>query len=106
MFTQYGNASSLLSVKLVVEEHIAGVLDTVSIVQHSLDFVVDGTDKAQKGVLQHQVITPGLLLSALTRSSPSFPPDTMPPIPLSKDSIHMLYHICDVRAFIRKGVPS
>jgi hypothetical protein len=106
MVTQSGNVSNLLSVKLVVQEHIARALDTANVVQRNLDLVVDSTGKAQKGILQPQIVTPGLPLDALTRSIPSFPRDTTPPIPLSKNSIHLFCHICDVHVFMRAGMLS
>jgi hypothetical protein len=102
MVVQYGNATNSLSVKLEVKEHISTALDATSVVQRNLDLIVDSIRKAQKGILQPLTVTPGLLFNAITRSSPAFPQDAVLPIPLSKDSIHLLYQICDVHVFMRR----
>jgi hypothetical protein len=43
-------------------------------------------------------------MKALIQSIPSFPKDTTAPFPLSKNSINLVYKICDIHVYIDEGV--
>jgi predicted nuclease with TOPRIM domain len=73
MVAQYGNATNSLSVKLVVEEHIARALDAISAVQRNLVLIVDSIGKAQKGILQPLIITPDYSSMLLFEAIQLFP---------------------------------
>jgi hypothetical protein len=43
-------------------------------------------------------------MDSLIQSMPSFPKDTILPFPLSKDSMYLLYKICDVHVYLNEGI--
>ena len=100
--TQVENATHLLSLKITLEDHIVRALDAAEAVLRNFDILVDNIATAQKGTLAPQVIPPSMLLDALRNSSSFFPSDTTLPFPLSKDYIHMIYQLCEVRVHVRE----
>jgi hypothetical protein len=84
---QYGNMTNMLSVKITLESHIGWLLDGLNVLRH-LDIILGSLVDAQQGILHPQVIPPHLIIDALVRDSPYFPPNTSPLITLSKDSAH------------------
>ena len=67
---QIENTTHLLSLKIMLEDHIAKVLDASHALQRALDMLVDSIANAQKGTLPPRVAPPTLLLDALRNSSP------------------------------------
>ena len=100
--TQVDNATHLLSLKITLENHIVRALDAAEAVLRNFDILVDSIATAQKGTLAPRVISPLILLDALRNSSSFFPSDTTLPVPLSKDYIHMIYQLCEVRVYVRE----
>jgi hypothetical protein len=43
-------------------------------------------------------------MNALMQTIPSFPRDTTAPFPLSKNSLNLIYKICDIHVYIDEGV--
>jgi hypothetical protein len=103
MVEQYGNVMNLLSVKITLESHTARVLDGINVLRH-LDIILDSLVDAQQGILHPQIIPHHLIVDALVRDSPYFPPATSPLITLSKDSTHLLHGICEVYTYIHNNV--
>jgi hypothetical protein len=97
-------ATSALADKISVEGHIARVIEDLNALQRSLVVLVDSIINARKGILQPQEVPPNLLMDALTRSIPSFPKETTALFPLSKDSINLLYKICDIHVYLSDGI--
>ena len=89
----------LLSMQVTVD-HIARVLDGLTVVQHHLDIMLHSLVEVQRGVLHPQVVSPLNVITALMRASPYFPPDTSLPFPLSKDSVYLLYKLCEVNVYM------
>jgi hypothetical protein len=87
-----------------VESHIARVNEALSKLQGNLEVLIDSIVNARKGILQPQVVSPGLPMVDLTRSIPSFPKDRIAPFPLSKDSTNLLHRICDVHVYLSDGI--
>ena len=104
MGEQYGNVTNLLSVKITLESHTARVLDGMNALQCHLDIILDSLVDAKRGILCPQIISPQSIIEVLVRDSPYFPPDTSPPITLSKDSAHLLYRIGEVFTYIHNDV--
>jgi len=100
--SQAEKTTSLLSLKIAIEHHIAKALDTSHAIQRTLDILEDSIDDVQKGFLTPRVISPILLMDTLKSSSPSFPADTTLPLPLGKDYLHSLYQLSDVRVYTYK----
>jgi hypothetical protein len=100
--TQVENATHLLSLKVTLEDHIVRALDAAEAVLRNLDILVGSIATAQKGALAPRVISPSMLLDALRNSSSFFPSDITLPFPLSKDYIHMIYQLCEVRVYVRE----
>jgi hypothetical protein len=100
----YGNVSNLLSVKITLESHLARVLDGMNALQRYLDIILSSLVDAQQGILHPQIISPYVIVDSLLRDSPYFPPETSPPVTLSRDSAHVLYKLCDVHIYIHKNV--
>ena len=100
--SQLENTTYLLSLKIAIEHHIARALDASHAVQRTLDISVDNIAEAQKGFFPPCVMSPTLLLDTRTSSSPSFPADTILPLPVSKDYLHSLYQLSDVRVYTYK----
>jgi hypothetical protein len=73
-------------------------------VQRNFDLLIDSVVHAQKGMLQPQVISPTTLMESLMRSAQAFPKDTTLPFPLSKDSTHVLFRLCDLQVYIKNGI--
>jgi hypothetical protein len=72
--------------------------------QHNLDILLQSIVNAQKGILQPQIVSPKLIMDALIQSMPSFPKDTTSPFPLSKNSINLIYKVCNVHVYIDDGI--
>jgi uncharacterized phage infection (PIP) family protein YhgE len=73
---QEENITHILSLKITLGYHIAKALYASHALQRALDILVDSIADAQKGILPPRVAPLNLLLDALRKSSPSFPPDT------------------------------
>jgi hypothetical protein len=43
----------------------------------------------------HQIISPIALMETLIKSAPAFPKETTLPLPMSKDSVHLLTRLCE-----------
>jgi hypothetical protein len=54
--------------------------------------------------LQHQIVSPNLLVETLWKSISVFPKDAMSPFTLSKDSISLISRICDVQIYTKDGI--
>jgi hypothetical protein len=93
--SQTGNATDLLTLKIMVGSHIARILDALNVLQRSLDVLINSITEGQKGVLQPLVVPATLLMIAFIHNSPLFPRGTSLPFPLGKDSVHLLYKVCD-----------
>jgi hypothetical protein len=87
---------NILSVKVTVEGHIARANSALDAMQRNLDLMAESVLKAQKGILQPQIVSPNLLMETLRKSVSVFPKDTMAPFTFSKDSISFISKICDV----------
>jgi hypothetical protein len=59
---------------------------------------------ARQGILSPQIVSPKVIMDSLIQSLPFFPKDTIPPFPLSKDSIHDMYKICGIHVYINEGI--
>jgi hypothetical protein len=95
---------NLVSAKIEVEGHLLKVTNALNAVQRNLDLLIDSVVHAQKGMLQPQVISPATLMESLMRSAPAFPKDTTLPFPLSKDSTHLLFRLCELQVYIKNGI--
>jgi hypothetical protein len=72
--------------------------------QKNLDLMIESILNAQKGILQHQIFSPNLLMETLRKSVSVFPKDTMAPFTIKKDSISLISRICDVHIYIKDGI--
>jgi hypothetical protein len=95
---------NMVSAKIEIEGHILKVTSAMNAVQRNLDLLIDSVVHAQKGMLQPQVISPTTLMESLMRSAQAFPKDTTLPFPLSKDSTHVLFRLCDLQVYIKNGI--
>jgi hypothetical protein len=95
---------NLVSVKIEFEGHILRITRVMNNLQCNLDLVINSVVHAQKGVLKPQFIPPATVMESLMRSAPAFPKDTTLPFPLSKDSIHLLFRLCELQVYIKNGV--
>ena len=86
--SQIENATYLLSLKIMIENHIAKAFDASHAIQCALDIFTGSIADAQKGTMPPRVASPTLLSDALRDSSPSFPPDTTLPFPLGKSVVN------------------
>jgi hypothetical protein len=93
-----------LKAKIMVESHIAKAKEALETLQRYLDIILNSISQARKGILPPQLVSPKLVMDALIKSMPSFPKDTLPPFPLSKDSTHLLYKVCDVHVYIESSI--
>ena len=84
------SVTDTLSMKIIVESHIARINDALNSVQRALDILTDSIANMRKGILQPHVVPLSLLIDAVMWSSPSFPKDTIAPFCLSKDSTNLL----------------
>jgi hypothetical protein len=57
---------------------------------------------ARQGMLSPQIVSPQPVMDSLIQSMLSFPKDNIPPFPLSKDSMNLLYKVCGVHVYINK----
>jgi hypothetical protein len=80
------------------------VNNAMNTLQRNLDLLIDSVIKAQKGVLQSQIISLVTLMEALIKSVSAFPKDTALPFPLSKDSAHLFLRLCDLQVYIKNGI--
>lgn len=69
-----------------------------------MDTLLQSITNARKGILEPRVVAPKLIMDALTKSMPSFPKDTISPFSLSKNSINLIYRICDVHVYLENNV--
>ena len=95
---------SLFSAKIEVEGHILRVSNAMQTLQRNLDLLTDSVVHAQKGVLQPQIISPATLMEILIKSVSAFPKDTALPIPMSKDSAHLLVRPYELQVYTKNGV--
>jgi hypothetical protein len=93
-----------LAAKITVESHIARVKEAIDTLQHHLDMVLESTMNARIGIVPPQIASPKLIMDMLIQSMPSFPKDAIPPFPLSKDSINLLYKVCNIHVYIDEGI--
>jgi hypothetical protein len=93
-----------LAAKIMVESHIARAREAIDALQRYLDIVIEGIMHARQGILSPQIASPTLIMDSLIRSMPSFPKDVIPPFPLSKDSINLVYKICGIHVYINEGI--
>jgi hypothetical protein len=94
---------NLVSAKIEVG-HPANVSRAMNALQRDLDILIDSVINAHKGVLQPQIVSPATLMDSLIKSSPAFPKDTTLPFPLSKDSTHLLFRLCNLQVYIKNGI--
>jgi hypothetical protein len=95
---------NMLATKILVESHIARSREALDTSQRYLDIVLESIVDARKGIVSPQIVSPKLIMDTLIQSMPSFPKDTIPPFPLSKDSSNLLYKVCDVHVYIDEGI--
>ena len=95
---------NLISAKIEVEGHLAKVSRAMNALQRDLDILIDSVINGQKGVLQPQIVSPATLMDSLIKSSLAFPKDTTLPFPLSKDSTHFLFRLCNLQVYIKNGI--
>jgi hypothetical protein len=95
---------NLLDIKIRAEGHIARINYALHAIQRNLDIMIESVINAQKGVLQPQIVSPGLLIETLEKSTAAFPKDTMAPFTLSKDSINLIIRLCDIHIYVRNGI--
>ena len=95
---------SLFSAKIEIEGHILRVNNAMQTLQCNLDLLLDSIVHAQKGVLQPQIIFPVTLMETLITSVSAFPKDTTLPIPMSKDSAHLLVRLYELQVYTKNGV--
>jgi hypothetical protein len=72
-------------------------------VQRNMDLLIDSVVQAQKGMLQPKIISPTTLMESLM-SAPAFPKYTILPFPLSNDSTHLLFRLCELQVYIKNGI--
>lgn len=95
---------NILNAKITVEGHIAKVGEATNALQRTLDILLQSIVNARKGILQPQIVSPKVIMDALTQSIPSFPKDTTSPFPLSKSSLNLIYKTCDIHVYIDEGI--
>ena len=95
---------SLFSAKIEVEGHILRVNNAMLTLQRNLDLLIDSEIHAQKGVLQPQIISPVTLMENLIKSVSAFPKHTTLPVPMSKDSAHLLFKLYELQVYIKNGI--
>jgi hypothetical protein len=93
-----------LAAKITVESHIAKAREAIDTLQRYLDIVLESIVNARKGILPPQIVSPKLIMDTLMQSMSSFPKDTLPPFPLSRESINLLYKVCDIHVYIDGGI--
>jgi hypothetical protein len=93
-----------LAAEISVESHIAKAREAIDTLQRYLDIVLESIVNARKGILPPQFVSPKLIMDTLIQSMPSFPKDTLAPFPLSRDSINLLYKVCDIHVCIDEGI--
>jgi hypothetical protein len=102
--TKTDEKMNLFNAKIEVEGHILRINNSMIVLQRNLDLLIDSVVNAQKGVLQPQVISPATVMETLIKGVSAFPKDTTPPFPLSKDSAHVLFRLCDLQVYIKDGI--
>jgi len=95
---------NLISTKIEVEGHISKVSRAMNALQRDLDLLIDSVINAHKGVLQPQIVSPDALMGSLIKSSQAFPKDTTLPFPMSKDSTHLLFRLCELQVYIKNDI--
>jgi hypothetical protein len=93
-----------LDTRIMVESHIAKLREALNALQRYLDIVLESIVDARKGIVSPQIVSPKLIMDTLIQSLPSFPKDTLPPFPLSKESINLFYKVSDVQVYINEGI--
>ena len=94
---------SIFEARFLIEKHITQVNNAFTILQRNIDLLLDSVVHAQTGGIQPQIVSPQLLLESLQGSQPFFPRDTIPPFPLNKDSISMIYKVCEAKVYIKNN---
>jgi hypothetical protein len=95
---------NIISMKIEVEEHIVRVNNAIHALQRNLDRLTDSVMNAQKGVIQPQIVSPTTLMEVLIKSVSAFPKDTTLPFPLSKDSVHFIFRVCELQVYVKDGI--
>jgi hypothetical protein len=72
--------------------------------QGNLDILLQSIINARKGILEQQIVSPKLIMDALTQSMPTFPKDTATFFSLSKGCLNLIYNVCDIYVYIEKNV--
>lgn len=91
---------SMFEAKFMIERHITQVNNALTTLQRNIDVVLDSVH-AQSGIVQPQIVPPGLLLDSLKGGQSFFPPDTILPFPLSKDSNSLIYKVCEIHVYLQ-----
>jgi hypothetical protein len=95
---------NIISMKIKVEEHILRVNNAINALQRNVDRLIDSVMNAQKGVIQPQIVSPTTLMEVLIKSVYAFPKDTTLPSPLSKNSVHFIFRVCELQVYIKNGI--
>jgi hypothetical protein len=95
---------NMVAAEILVESHIARAGEAIATLQRNLDILLQRINNARKGIFEPRVVAPKLIMDALIKSMPSFPKDTISPFSLSKNSINLVYRICDVHVYLEKNV--
>jgi hypothetical protein len=95
---------NLITAKITVEGHIARIREATDMLQRHLDILLQSVISARRGILHPQIVSPKLIMDALIQSMPSFPKDTIPPFPLSKNSMNLIYKVCSMHVYINEGI--
>ncbi|XP_023723395.1 uncharacterized protein LOC111873154 [Cryptotermes secundus] len=93
-----------LAVKITVESHIARAREAIDTLQRYLDVLLESIMQARQGILSPQIVSPQLVMDSVIQSMSSFPKDTIPPFPFIKDSINLLYKVCDIHVYMNEGI--
>jgi len=94
---------SLFGAKIEIEGHILRVNNAMQTLQRNHDLLIDSVVHAQKGVLQPQIISPATLMETIIKSVSAFAKDTASPIPMSKDSAHLLVRLYELQVYTKNG---
>jgi hypothetical protein len=87
--------------KFMIEKHITQVNNALTILHRNIDLVLDSVLHPQSGSIQPQIVPPKLLLKSLKESQSFFPRDTILPFPLSKDTIKLIYKVCEMQVYLQ-----
>jgi hypothetical protein len=92
---------SMLEAKFMLEKNINQVNNALRNLQMNIYVVLDSLLHAKSGIVQPQIVPPRLLLESLKGGESFFPPDTILPFPLSKDSNSLIYKVCETHFYLQ-----